>query len=126
MVDAAEREIEDTFGPAPLRVLKVPHHGSLTSSTEPFITRLHPTVAVISAGRGNAFGHPAPAVVSRYESHGASIYRTDQDGAVTIDTDGHELAVSTVTGRTAYWPPSNALHEETKSQESHEGYQGGR
>ncbi len=95
----------ERFAPVRYRVLKAPHHGSATSSSEHFLDQLRPTLAIVSAGRGNAFGHPAPSVVSRYDSRGIALYRTDQDGAVTIDTDGHELEVSTISGRTAYWPP---------------------
>lgn len=97
------REIEDAIAgqiqPADLRVLKVPHHGSLTSSSERFLARLRPTVAVMSAGRDNVFGHPAPAVLERYRTVGAAIYRTDRDGAVTVHTDGRTLDIETFTGR---------------------------
>ncbi|MBI4486344.1 MAG: ComEC/Rec2 family competence protein, partial [Acidobacteria bacterium] len=85
--------------PARLRVVKVPHHGSLTSSTEAFVRRLQPSVAVASAGRSNHFGHPARAVLERYEIIGAEIFRTDRDGAVTVDTDGYSLRVHTFMDR---------------------------
>ena len=78
-----------------LRVIKVPHHGSLTSSSEPFLRDARPTHAVFSAGRSNSFGHPVPEIVTRYEQVGAEIFRTDRDGAVTIDTDGYALNVHT-------------------------------
>jgi competence protein ComEC len=84
---------------AALRVVKVPHHGSLTSSTPAFVAALAPRVAVVSAGRANHFGHPVPEVLERYEFVGAEVLRTDQDGAVSIDTDGHALSVTTFTGR---------------------------
>lgn len=100
-----EQLIAERFAPVRYRVLKVPHHGSATSSGEMLLEHLQPTLAIVSAGRGNAFGHPAPSVVSRYDRRGIGLYRTDQDGAVTIDTDGHALEVSTISGRTAYWPP---------------------
>ena len=66
------------FGPAPLRVIKVPHHGSLTSSSSEFVQGLAPRVAVVSVGRSNSFGHPAPAVLQRYQDAGAAIFRTDR------------------------------------------------
>lgn len=94
-----EAEIAARFEPAALRVVKVPHHGSNTSSSELFLHALRPDVAVISVGRSNNFGHPAPAVLRRYADAGAAIFRTDQDGAVTIDTDGRTVSVSTFTGR---------------------------
>jgi competence protein ComEC len=77
----------------------VPHHGSLTSSSRPFVDRLAPRVAIVSAGRNNTFGHPAPDVLKRYHEIGAQIFRTDQDGAVLVDTDGYSVDVRTFTGR---------------------------
>ena len=86
-----EHEIAPLFAPSPLRVVKVPHHGSLTSSSRDFVRAIAPRVAVVSVGRGNTFGHPAPEVLDTYRQLGAQIFRTDQDGAVTVDTDGHSL-----------------------------------
>jgi competence protein ComEC len=94
-----EREILPSFPSAALRVLKAPHHGSATSSSHAFLAALRPDIAVISAGRGNTFGHPAPDVLSRYRDIGAAIYRTDQDGAVSIETDGATVKVTTFMGR---------------------------
>jgi competence protein ComEC len=54
----------------------------------------------VSAGRGNHFGHPVPEVLQRYEEVGAEIFRTDRDGAVTVDTDGKSVHVQSFTGRT--------------------------
>jgi competence protein ComEC len=93
-----ERTLATTIPPARLRVMKLPHHGSLTSSTTDFVRAMRPTVAVVSAGRGNHFGHPVPEVLERYRAIGAEILRTDRDGAVMIDTDGKSLDVRTFTG----------------------------
>jgi competence protein ComEC len=95
-----EQEIAPAFGRAPIRILKVPHHGSATSSSKGFLDALRPDIAVISAGRGNPFGHPVASVVERYRAIAAAIYRTDDDGAVSIETDGTTLRVSTFNGRT--------------------------
>jgi competence protein ComEC len=95
----SEADIVPRFAPARLRVVKVPHHRSLTSSSEPFVRALAPKVAVVSVGRSNTFGHPAPQVLSRYRDAGAAVFRTDQDGAVTVATDGRALDVRTFTGR---------------------------
>jgi competence protein ComEC len=95
----AERQIAGSFAPAAVRILKVPHHGSATSSSAAFLDALQPDVAVISAGRGNPFGHPAGVVLDRYRAAGASIYRTDLDGAVSVETDGMRVKVVTYTGR---------------------------
>ncbi len=73
--------------------LKVPHHGSKTSSTEPFLEAVQPRVAVVSVGEGNAYGHPSESVVERYEQDGIRLLRTDHNGAVTISSDGRTLSV---------------------------------
>jgi competence protein ComEC len=75
--------------------LKVPHHGSRTSSTEPFVDAVRPRFAAISVGEANPFGHPNQDVIDRISSLGAKVYRTDRDGAVTALTDGHDIAIST-------------------------------
>jgi competence protein ComEC len=73
--------------------LKVPHHGSKTSSTEGFVADVAPQVAVVSVGEGNPFGHPVESVVERYARAGVRFLRTDRDGAVTALTDGKNLSV---------------------------------
>jgi competence protein ComEC len=75
-------------------VVKVPHHGSPTSSTAALVAATHPGVAVISCGFANSFGFPAAAVVERWRAAGADVARTDRDGAVTITIhDDGALAV---------------------------------
>ena len=92
---AVERAILSRLTPARIRILKVAHHGSRTSTSLELVERWRPQIAVISCGRGNTFGHPAPEVISRLESIGAAIYRTDLDGQVTIETDGTNVRVRT-------------------------------
>ena len=75
--------------------LKVPHHGSKTSSTAPFLAAVEPQVAVVSVGAGNPFGHPTASVVQRYERDGVRLLRTDRDGAVTAIANGNTLLIST-------------------------------
>jgi competence protein ComEC len=75
--------------------LKVPHHGSRTSSIQEFVTAVNPRVAVVSVGEGNQFGHPVQDVVERYARAGVRFLRTDRDGEVTALTDGHTLEVHT-------------------------------
>src|SRR5262249_54828195 len=94
-----ELRIAALLRPSPIRVVKIPHHGSLTSSSTRFIEALHPTIAVVSAGRSNHFGHPVPEVLERYESAGARLYRTDRDGAVTVETDGWSVELRTQAAR---------------------------
>ncbi|HYM24134.1 MAG TPA: ComEC/Rec2 family competence protein [Vicinamibacterales bacterium] len=90
-----ERRLLRRLQPSRLRVVKIPHHGSATSSTEDFVRALRPAVAVVSVGRANHFGHPVEEVMRRYADAGAEVFRTDRDGAVTVDTDGETLKVST-------------------------------
>jgi competence protein ComEC len=96
---AVEGDVAAATPPARLRVIKIPHHGSLTSSTTAFVDALHPRIAIASAGRANHFGHPVPEVLERYRTAGAEIFRTDQDGAVMLDIDGQSINVRTFTGR---------------------------
>jgi competence protein ComEC len=90
-----EREILPRLAHTKTRILKVAHHGSRTSTSEALLDAWRPQMALISAGRGNPFGHPAPDVVARLEASGAAIYRTDRDGEITVDTDGASVSVET-------------------------------
>ncbi len=65
-------------------VIKVPHHGSETSSSLALIERTRPSVAVISCGAANSFGHPAASIEARYREAGARILRTDVHGSVHV------------------------------------------
>lgn len=73
-------------------VLKVPHHGSMTSSCRAFLDAVTPQLAVISVGE-NTFGHPAQDVLDRLQ--GTRVFRTDEDGTVSVASDGHTLWVET-------------------------------
>jgi competence protein ComEC len=93
-----ERAIVPMLAQAPIRILKVGHHGSRTSTSQDLLDAWRPQIALISAGRGNTFGHPAPEVLSRLEAAGARVYRTDRDGQITLVTDGHGVTVRTYVG----------------------------
>jgi competence protein ComEC len=84
----AERDAEAAMlhggGDLTALVLKVPHHGSHTSSTAPFVAAVAPALAVVSVGAENRFGHPAPDVVARYARNGIVLRRTDQCGAIAV------------------------------------------
>jgi len=90
-----EDELVTDGDPLAAEFLKVPHHGSRTSSTTKFIDAVSPQVAVISAGEGNPFGHPNPGVVQRYKEQKTRLLETDRDGAVTALTDGTTLSIHT-------------------------------
>jgi competence protein ComEC len=95
----AEKQIEyrmlDENELSRIDVLKVGHHGSRTSSTEEFLTAVSPTFAVISDGFENSYGHPHPDVIARLEQHRAEVLRTDQQGLISIRSDGRRLSVET-------------------------------
>lgn len=71
----------------PLAVLKIPHHGSRSSLESSWLRAAAPKVAIVSAGRNNAYGHPAGEVLSAYEAVGAQVHRTDREGAIWVDVD---------------------------------------
>lgn len=93
-----EREILPRLTPATTRVLKVAHHGSRTSTSQELLSAWRPQFALISAGRGNSFGHPAPEVLQRLEAIGARVLRTDLSGQITLQTDGHSVRDETYEG----------------------------
>jgi competence protein ComEC len=94
-----ERALVPTLDLLPIVVLKVPHHGSGTSSAPEFLEHLKPAVALIGVGRGNFYGHPVPYVLDRYHRAGTEVFRTDQDGQIDLATDGMSLNVRTFTER---------------------------
>jgi competence protein ComEC len=90
----AERELVDLAG-ADLGcdVLLVPHHGSRTSSSRPFLLSVQPDVAVFSAGWKNRFRFPHSSVLDAYDKIGCRIFRTDRNGAIMLKTNGKRLTV---------------------------------
>ena len=89
---ALSRIVDEAESPATL--VKIPHHGSKGSWSKDFYERIKPRVAVISAGEDNPFGHPAAVVIEGLEQAGIEIMRTDQDGAVTVKSDGRNWTVT--------------------------------
>ena len=82
-----EARLGGTVGP--VDVLKVGHHGSASATSDEWLDELAPREAVISVGRRNTYGHPAPGVLERLARHGVAIFRTDWSGTITFSTDGH-------------------------------------
>lgn len=64
-------------------VLKVAHHGSKTSSTAPFLRLIQPSIAIVSVGERNRYGHPDKEVIERFEKMGTEVWRTDKQGAIS-------------------------------------------
>ncbi|MEZ0241417.1 MAG: ComEC/Rec2 family competence protein [Chloroflexota bacterium] len=85
--------------------LKVAHHGSRTASTAAFLGAVRPRVAVVSAGAGNRYGHPAPATIERLKEVARQTFRTDLDGTVEARFDGDVLRVSASGARRAATVP---------------------
>ena len=80
-----ERELLQSAGEKlPARVMLVPHHGSRTSSSVEFVTKVAPQIALVATGYRNRFGHPKDDVLARYRALDARIYRTDLDGALLL------------------------------------------
>lgn len=77
-------------------VLKVGHHGAKTSTGQAFLNAVKPSVAVISVGKGNRYGHPTTETINRLKAAKAAIYRTDLQGHIIISTDGTKLSFNTV------------------------------
>jgi len=96
---AGERALLTNGGDLRATILKVPHHGSATSSTASFIAAVHPAAAVISDGYLNNFHFPSPAVVERYIAAGSILMRTDLDGAVMVDATPIRITVQTFRDR---------------------------
>ncbi len=94
----ADASVEDALCREPqaanITVLKVGHHGSRTSSTEAFLRHARPRAAMISCGRYNTFGHPSAEVLDRLGRLGIPTKRTDLDGTIEIECDGHSCQVS--------------------------------
>lgn len=94
---AAENRLVRSGPPLDSAVLKVAHHGSRTSTTTAFLAKTNPSIAVISVGAANRFGHPRPEVLKRLGDVTGenAIFRTDRDGTVEFISDGRALWVDT-------------------------------
>ncbi len=71
----------------------MPHHGSATGLSAALLAAVHPSVAVISVGQGNPYGHPAPSTIALLAAAGVPTYRTDRQGTVEVLTDGRQVWV---------------------------------
>jgi competence protein ComEC len=102
---------EDGLPPLESTVVKVPHHGSRTSSTPRLVSASGAWLALFSDGRNNRFGLPAPEVVERWRASGAEVLRTDVDGAIRVALDANGVRWETFRGRTGRLvahPPAGA------------------
>ncbi|WP_244161389.1 DNA internalization-related competence protein ComEC/Rec2 [Trichlorobacter thiogenes] len=81
-------------GVGEITLLKVGHHGSRYASSEQFLARVKPRVAVISVGAGNTFGLPTEETINRIKQQGTELYRTDQQGTIQVETNGIGFTVA--------------------------------
>lgn len=119
-----EETLVGRLSDAPIRILKAAHHGSATSSSDAWLAATRPAAVIFSCGRDNRYGHPAPAVLDRVKSHGAAIFRTDQDGAITVTTDGKSTTVTTFTGRPSVFAVQRTVTRSHEAHEDHEDHEG--
>jgi competence protein ComEC len=78
-------------------VLKVPHHGSATSTTDPLLEAVHPALAVVSVGP-NRYGHPAPTTLQRLGNAGVRVVTTREAGTIVVERSGEGVLVSSDLG----------------------------
>lgn len=93
--DAEREELDSITADISADVLKVAHHGSDTSTYEELLWYVNPSIAVISVGKDNDYGHPHKSTMNYLEDFECEIYRTDEDNTITITSDGESLTVNT-------------------------------
>lgn len=93
--ESGEKQILTNYPNISVDVLKVAHHGSKNSTTQSFIDQFSPQVGLISAGKNNQFGHPHSEVIDRLKNKEMVIFRTDQQGAITLTVKNGKYRVNT-------------------------------
>jgi competence protein ComEC len=100
--DAGLRAETEMRGRVPrVDLLKVGHHGSRGSTGDEWLDSLAPRVGIIPVGR-NDYGHPAPETLRRLVAHGVEVRRTDQDGTITVTSDGRQMTVRSARATSTY------------------------
>lgn len=93
--DAEKQELGTVNADLSADVLKVGHHGSRTSTTEDLLERVDPSIAVISLGKDNDYGHPHKSTINLLNKFNVATYRTDEDGTIIMSSDGNNIATLT-------------------------------
>ncbi|MBF0546164.1 MAG: MBL fold metallo-hydrolase [Candidatus Riflebacteria bacterium] len=93
-INAETQVVSDFRDKLKCTVLKSPHHGSRTSSSNAFMDAVQPEYAVISVGKDNSYGHPNQETLDKYASYKIKVFRTDEDGTVDTVTDGTQINFS--------------------------------
>lgn len=91
-----EREILDKM--VEVDLLKVGHHGSRSSTTQAFLNKVNPEIAVITVGRGNSYGHPHKEVMERLKAEGIEVHRTDECDHIIFESTGNGIKTSCEVG----------------------------
>lgn len=92
--EEAEKDLVEEYGYAlNVTVLKAGHHGSDGATCEAFLDAVRPEYSVISCGAGNSYGHPHDEFLARMDERNITYYRTDQDGTVTVYTNGVSVTI---------------------------------
>ena len=110
MGDAEEISENEIMDDVDVDVLKAGHHGSSSSTSTTFLHRVSPIYAIISAGEGNTYGHPAQGTLEKLNAAGVEIYRTDLNGTITISTDGDGYDIKTKKTASASEPKATATN----------------
>ncbi len=101
---AGEEALLRTGYPLDAEILKVGHHGSSSSTSPSFLSRVHPEIAIISVGAGNPYGHPHAETLDRLKRYGVTVFRTDLDGTISVRSDGMSYSVKTETNASGIAP----------------------
>jgi len=89
----SEREILDKGFDVSADVIKIGHHGSVSSSSDAYLDAVNPRMAVISCAQGNVYGHPHKETLAKLKKRGIAVYRTDTMGTITMQSDGTNISV---------------------------------
>lgn len=91
----AETDLINSIRTLSADLIKVPHHGSRTSSTQEFVDKVGAKHTIISVGRSSSFGHPHEDVVDRWKVSGAEVMTTGEKGTISVSTDGKDFKIKT-------------------------------
>ncbi len=93
MGDAEVTSEEEITTDVKVDVLKVGHHGSDTSTSDAFLDKVNPSIAIISVGKDNSYGHPKKEILDKLQARDVKIYRTDINGTIVVASDGTKINV---------------------------------
>lgn len=99
----AEKEILENGLNIKSDVLKVPHHGSISSTHQEFLDKINPRISIIMVGENNNHGHPSTRIINRLKKIGSEIFRTDLDGSILIGSDGNNIYYKKASQKKVYY-----------------------